>query len=155
MTPAAGPGLLELWLLQIVWGLGPWLMVLFLVFAGLLLLGAIDLPSLGRLHPERARAGPAGATAAGAVLGLTLGPCTFAFFAPLLAFGAGPAPVTLRLSALMAFVTAHLLATWTAGTLGARLGAWMQDGGRVAGVAKAVVGVGAIVVAVDMIVNMP
>lgn len=138
-----------------LWGVGPWIMVVFLVFAGLVLLEAVSVPALGQLRPERARAGVGGATAAGGVLGVTLGPCTFGFFAPLLAFGAGSAPLGLRVTALAAFVVAHLVATWTAGVLGARVSGWIQRGGRVARVAKAVAGVAAIAIAVDMIVNTP
>lgn len=136
-----------------LWGIGPWLMIVLLILAGLVLLGVIDIPSFGQLRPDRARAGATGAAAAGGVLGTSLGPCTFGFFAPLLAFGAGSAPLGLRVTSLVAFVAAHLLATWTAGVLGARVGGWIQRGGRVARVAKGVVGVAAIALAVDMIVN--
>jgi cytochrome c-type biogenesis protein len=138
-----------------LWGIGPWLMVAFLIFAGLVLLDAINVPSVGQLRPERARAGSAGAAAAGGVLGVTLGPCTFAFFAPLIAFGAGPASLGLRATALAAFVAAHLLATWTAGILGARVGGWIQHGSRVAKAAKSLAGLAAIAIAIDMIVNAP
>ncbi len=138
-----------------LWGIGSWIMVAFLLIGGLILLDAISLPSLGQLRPDRARTGAAGATAAGGVLGTTLGPCTFGFFAPLLAFGAGPAPLGLRVTALAAFIGAHLVATWTAGVFGARVGGWMQRGGRLAKVTKGLVGVGAIALAIDMIINTP
>lgn len=138
-----------------LWGVGPWITIVFLVGAGLVLLGAIDLPSLGRLRPERARPGAAGALAAGGVLGVTVGPCTFAFFAPLLAFGAGPASPSLAATAIAAFVAAHLLATWTAGVVGARVGGWLARGGRIARPVKALVGVAAIALAVEMIVTAP
>ena len=138
-----------------LWGIGPWVMVAFLILAGLVLLEAIDLPTVGQLRPERARAGARGAVTAGGVLGVTLGPCTFGFFAPLLAFGAGPAPLALRVATLGSFVVAHLVATWSAGVLGGRVSGWIRRGGRVARVAKALVGIAAIAVAVDMIIQMP
>ncbi len=138
-----------------LWGVGPWLMIAFLILAGLVLLEAVDLPSVGQLRPERARAGALGAATAGGVLGVTLGPCTFGFFAPLLAFGAGSAPWALKATTLGVFVAAHLAATFTAGVLGARVGGWLSQGGRVARVAKGLVGLGAIAVALEMIVNGP
>lgn len=138
-----------------LWGMGPWLMIVFLILAGLVLLDAITLPTLGQLRPERARAGPAGAAAAGGVLGVTLGPCTFAFFAPLFAFAAGPASWPLKLTTLAAFVLAHLLSTFAAGLLGARLGGWLARGSAVAKVTKTLAGLAAIGLAVDMIVNAP
>lgn len=138
-----------------LWGVGPWLMIAFLIFAGLLLLDAFEVPTLGRLRPERARAGAAGASAAGGVLGLTLGPCTFGFFAPLLAFGAGPATLSLRALTLGAFVVAHLAATWGVGLVGARVSGWLQGCGRLARLAKGAVGVAAIAFALEMIVSAP
>lgn len=138
-----------------LWGAGTWVMVAFLILAGLVLLEAVDVPSFGQLRPDRARAGAGGAAAAGGMLGVTLGPCTFGFFAPLLAFGASSAPFGLRASALGAFVAAHLLGTWTAGVLGARVGRWMRGGGRVARLAKGLVGVVAIAIALDMIARAP
>ncbi len=136
-----------------LWGVGPWLMVAFLILAGLVLLEAIDVPSLGRLRPDRARPGAGGAVAAGGVLGITLGPCTFGFFAPFLAFGAGSSSLGIRITSLGAFIFAHLLATWTAGVLGGRAAGWIQRGGRVAKLAKGAVGIVAIAIAVEMIVN--
>ena len=155
LVVVAGVSLVAGRILGDLWGVGPWLMIAFLVIAGLVLLEAVELPSLGQLRPERVRAGAAGAATAGGVLGVTLGPCTFAFFAPLLAFGAGTAPLALKVTTLGAFVLAHLLATWTAGVLGARVGGWISRGGRVARVAKGVVGLAAIGLAADMILNAP
>lgn len=138
-----------------LWGVGPWLMIAFLLLTGLLLLGAFELPSLGRLRPERARTGATGAATAGAVLGLSLGPCTFGFFAPLLAFGAGTAPLWLKIATLGTFVLAHLASTWLAGVLGARVAGWIRRGGRAAEVAKGAVGVAAILIALEMILHQP
>lgn len=138
-----------------LWGVGPWLMILFLLLVGLVLLEAVEIPALGQLRPEKARAGRAGALATGGVLGVTLGPCTFGFFAPLLAFGAGAAPWGLRAATLGAFVVAHFAAAWAAGVLGGRVGDWMRRGGRVAEVLKKSMGVGAIAVALEMIVYGP
>ncbi len=138
-----------------LWGIGPWLMIAFLIVAGLVLLEAIEVPSLGRLQPERAKGGVKGAVGAGGILGVTLGPCSFAFFAPLFAFGAGPASWPLKVATLGAFVVAHLLATLAAGMLGARVGGWISRGSRIARFSKGLVGVAAIGFAVDMIINTP
>jgi cytochrome c-type biogenesis protein len=138
-----------------LWGVGPWLMIGFLLLAGLNLLGAFELPALGRLQPDRARSGARGALAAGGVLGLTLGPCTFAFFAPVLAFGVGPASLTLKFLVLGAFMAAHLGAIWAAGVLGARVAAWITRGGRLASPVKLTVGIGAIALAVVLIITTP
>ncbi len=155
LVVVAGVSLAAGRLLGDLWGVGPWLMVAFLILAGLVLLEAIDLPSFGRLQPERVRSGLGGAVAAGGVLGVTLGPCTFGFFAPLMAFGVAPAPLGLRIAAVSAFVVAHGLATWTAGILGGRVAGWIKRGGRGAKLAKGVVAIGAIAIAVEMIINSP
>lgn len=151
----AGVSLVAGRILGDLWGIGPWLMVGLLLGAGLLLLGVFELPSLGQLRPERARPGPPGAIAAGGVLGVTLGPCTFAFFAPLVAFGTGPAQMPLKVATLLAFVSAHLLATWSAGLFGARVGGWLSGAGRFARPLKGLVGLVAIGIALDMIVQAP
>lgn len=155
LIAVAGVSLMAGRILGDLWGMGPWLMIVFLIGAGLVLLEAIELPSLGQLRPERARAGVGGAVGAGGVLGVTLGPCTFAFFAPLMAFSVGPATVALKVATVGAFVAAHLLMTWLAGVLGVRIAGWFSGGGRVARIVKAIVGVAAILVAVEMILTTP
>ena len=138
-----------------LWGIGPWMTIGLLILGGLYLLGAFELPSLGQLRPERARAGAGGALTAGGVLGLTLGPCTFAFFSPLLAFGVGSAPMTLKVATLAAFIGAHLGMTWLAGILGARVAEWIARGGPLAGPIKIVVGIAAIAMAAQLIITLP
>lgn len=141
-------------LLGDLWGVGPWVTIGFLLLAGLALLDAFPLPELGRLRPERARAGAGGALGAGGMLGVTLGPCTFAFFAPLIAFATGSAGGGLKAATVGAFVAAHLAATWITGLAGARL-AQRLSGGRYAGPVKAAVGVVAIGLALGLIVTTP
>jgi len=73
---------------------GPWVTyALAAVFfaVGLNLLGALPMPSWSALPSGSGRAGPGGALRLGLVFGAALGPCTFAFMAPLLglAFRAG------------------------------------------------------------------
>ncbi len=151
----AGVSLLAGRILGDLWGMGPWLMILFLLLAGLYLLGAFELPTIAQLRPERVRAGSSGAIAAGGVLGLTLGPCTFSFFTPLLAFGMGSASLSLKVITIASFVGAHLAATWSAGVLGARFGGWLSKGNRISGFIKALVGVGCIALAIELIMTAP
>ncbi len=151
----AGVSLLAGRILGDLWGMGPWLMVIFLLLAGLYLLGAFELPTFAQLRPERARAGMGGAVAAGGVLGLTLGPCTFSFFTPLLAFGMGSASLALKVVTILSFVAAHLSATWGAGLLGARFGGLLSGSGRFARFIKALVGVTCIALALELIMTTP
>ena len=65
-----------------VWGL--WLSALLLIVFGLYLMDALNLSWLGMKVPNIERAGFTGAALLGLVFGIGLGPCTFAFLAPVL-----------------------------------------------------------------------
>jgi cytochrome c-type biogenesis protein len=63
---------------------GTWVLAAVLVAVGLNLLGVLPLPSFGRAPGVTRRRGVPGALLLGLVFGAALGPCTFAFMAPLL-----------------------------------------------------------------------
>jgi len=111
------------------------LAAVFLVF-GLDLVGVLPLPSWSMPAGSRLR-GAAGALVLGAVFGAALGPCTFAFMAPLLALafragagasGSGAALVTLyalghAAAIVLAGVSVQGLQAWLASRRGARAAA--------------------------------
>ncbi|TNF34063.1 MAG: cytochrome C biogenesis protein [Deltaproteobacteria bacterium] len=135
-----------------LWGLGTWIAAALLIVAGLALLDVIPLPSGGirRQVPRDLR----GAAALGATLGVTLGPCTFAFMAPVLA-AAMVAPVPVAVAVVLGFALGHLIATFGAGVLGSRVSAWLRSGKRLTAIAKALVGVGLVGVALSLIATAP
>lgn len=61
-----------------------YLVAVLCIAAGLYLLGWLPLERLGRGLPQPATRGPAAALALGLIFGLALGPCAFAWIAPLL-----------------------------------------------------------------------
>ncbi len=63
---------------------GTWTLAAVFVVFGLNLLGVLPLPSFGAKPTARRRRGALGAFLLGLVFGAALGPCTFAFMAPLL-----------------------------------------------------------------------
>jgi len=91
-----------------------------LVLFGLYLLGVLPLPSISTAAAARVRgAGPASAFLIGLIFGVGLGPCTFAFMAPVLALVLGSAAERVWLSAglLAAFALGHGAVIVAAGTL--------------------------------------
>ncbi len=136
-----------------IWGIAPWLAAALLLFAGLLMLGVIDLPGL-RLDQDKVPRGYRGAAIVGGTVGLTLGPCTFAFMAPVIGVAIATslgAAVTL----FLAFSLGHTIGVVVAGVLGARVGVWISRGGRAAGVVKSTLGVLLIGTAITMIATAP
>ncbi len=124
---------------------GNWaLAAVFLVF-GLNLLGALPLPSFGARPTPTRRRGALGAFALGGVFGAALGPCTFAFMAPLLglvlhADEAGSATGVLLVSL---FGLGHAAAIAVAGTSFQSVQRWLswKSGARAAGILRAGAGV--------------
>jgi cytochrome c-type biogenesis protein len=66
---------------------GTWTLAAVFFAVGLNLLGVFELPSFGAARVSSRRRGAFGALILGLVFGAALGPCTFAFMAPLLAMG--------------------------------------------------------------------
>jgi len=138
-----------------LWGVGPWLMVALLLLGGLNLMGAFELPSIGRLDPKRARPGSKSALVSGAILGTSLGPCTFSFFAPVLALFGTAHFTALALASVAAFALGHLGVTFVLGFAGAELGARLSRGARWAKALKFAVGALSVGFALSLIVTTP
>lgn len=115
-----------------LWGVGPWLAAGLLLLAGLVMLDVVALPASWGLSQDRVPGGPRGAALLGASLGVTLGPCTFAFMAPVLAVAFDPTVGQgAALALMLAFGLGHTLAIGVAGLLGIRVGGWLRSTERV------------------------
>lgn len=136
-----------------VWGVGSWIAAGLMLLAGLALLDVLPLPSTGGLRRVVSR-DLRGAATLGATLGVTLGPCTFAFMAPVLATAMIATPAA-AVAVLAGFAAGHVLATVAAGLLGARVGGWLRSGRRFTAIAKAVVGAALIAAALYLVATAP
>lgn len=110
---------------------GPWVTyALAAVFfaVGLNLLGVLPMPSWSALPSGARRTGPWGALLLGLVFGAALGPCTFAFMAPLLGLafraGAGQAAYGVLLVAL--YGLGHSIAIVVAGASTQNVQRWLS-----------------------------
>ena len=131
---------------------GTWVLAAVFFLVGLNLLGALPLPALLSPSMPGSRRGAAGAALLGLVFGAALGPCTFAFMAPLLALALRVSTTDALLGAFLVFLfgLGHAVAIVAAGSslqgvqrwLGSRWGARAASAGRVgAGVATLAGGV--------------
>jgi cytochrome c-type biogenesis protein len=125
--------------------LGSWLLAAVFFAVGLNLLGVLPLPSFGTPAGARRR-GAVGALVLGLLFGVALGPCTFAFLAPLLgiafrAGGEGGAAYGALLVA--AYGLGHAGAIALAGTSLQSVNRWLgwKAGARAVVAVKAVAGV--------------
>jgi cytochrome c-type biogenesis protein len=114
---------------------------------GLNLLGVLPLPSWS-LPRSAGRRGPLGALVLGAIFGAALGPCTFAFMAPLLglAFRASGADAARGALLVLAYGVGHTLAIVLAGASAQGVQRWLswRAGARAAAVARSVAGLAVI-----------
>lgn len=124
---------------------GNWLLAGVFFAVGLNLLGLLPMPSLGANPAQVRRRGAAGSMLLGLLFGAALGPCTFAFMAPLLAIalrasGTGAAGYGVLLVAL--YGLGHALAIAVAGTSLQSVSRWLswKAGARAAAAVKAVAG---------------
>ncbi|MBC7186657.1 MAG: cytochrome C biogenesis protein [Calditrichaeota bacterium] len=86
---------------------------------GLYLLGVMDVPWLGGgAHPSLHRGGLLAALVIGLLFGLALGPCTFAFMAPMLGvvFKVATSNVVYAISLVLAYAVGHCFLIVLAGT---------------------------------------
>jgi cytochrome c-type biogenesis protein len=130
---------------------GPWATwALAAVFfaVGLNLLGLLPLPSWSSLPAGASRKGPGGALVLGLVFGAALGPCTFAFMAPLLglAFRSGAGQAAYGLLLVLLYGLGHSAAIVVAGASAQNVQRWLswKAGARAAVLVKGGAGVAVI-----------
>ncbi len=126
--------------------IGNGLVALVFFAVGLNLLGVVPLPALGSAPVGTRRRGAVGALLLGVVFGVALGPCTFAFMAPLLgiafhASGGGAAAYGVLLVAL--YGLGHAAAIAVAGSSIQSVSRWLgwKRGRRAAAAVKGAAGV--------------
>lgn len=140
--------------------LGTWLLAAVFLLVGLNLLGLVPLPSFGRGPAEARRRGPVGAALLGLTFGAALGPCTFAFLAPLLALvlgASGRGAVGQGVLLIAAFGLGHAVAIAGAGTSLQSVNRWLgsRGGARVTAVVKAAAGVAVLLGGVYLVWSAP
>ncbi|GAO02676.1 cytochrome c biogenesis CcdA family protein [Anaeromyxobacter sp. PSR-1] len=125
---------------------GTWGVAVVFFAVGLNLLGVLPLPAFGSTPARAARRGATGALLLGLVFGVALGPCTFAFMAPLLgiafrASGTGRVAYGVLLVAL--YGLGHAAAIALAGSSIQSVNRWLgwRRGARAVAVVKAAAGV--------------
>lgn len=128
---------------------GSWLVAVVFFVVGLNLLGVLPLPALASTPASPGRRGATGALLLGLVFGVALGPCTFAFMAPLLgiafhASGTGGAARGVLLVAL--YGLGHAAAIALAGSSIQSVNRWLgwRKGARAVAAVKAAAGVAVI-----------
>lgn len=99
--------------------IGDWLVAIVFFAVGLHLLDVVRLPQSGLNLQRFGRRGWLGALALGVILGIALGPCTFAFMAPVLGvvYGLAENDPAKAVSLLAGFGVGHSLVIVLAGTL--------------------------------------
>jgi cytochrome c-type biogenesis protein len=122
---------------------GTWVLAGVFLLVGLNLLGVLPLPTWAAPAGKASRRGATGALLLGTVFGAALGPCTFAFMAPLLAIAlrAGATEVGYGALLVAVFGIGHALAIAVAGSSFQGVQRWL--GSRWGGRAVAVLRTGA------------
>ncbi len=126
--------------------MGNWIVAGLFFAVGLNLLGVLPLPTFSAVPSSTGRRGATGALLLGLVFGVALGPCTFAFMAPLLgiafqASGSGGAGYGVLLVAL--YGLGHAVAIAFAGSSIQSVNRWLgwKKGARAVATVKAAAGV--------------
>jgi cytochrome c-type biogenesis protein len=124
---------------------GTWTLAAVFVVFGLNLLGVLPLPSFGAKPAAMRRRGALGAFVLGVVFGAALGPCTFAFMAPLLGLvlHAGEAGAASGVLLVALFGVGHAATIAFAGASFQSVQRWLgwKAGARAVGVLRAGAGV--------------
>lgn len=127
---------------------GTWLLAGVFFAVGLNLLGLLPLPTWSAPRGGERRRGAAGALVLGALFGAALGPCTFAFLAPLLglAFRAGAERALHGVLLVGLFGLGHALAIVAAGSSVQGVQRWLawKGGARAVAVLRAFAGLAVI-----------
>ena len=95
----------------------------------------MDIPPFSKIafsiDVKKGRRGPLGAFLLGLVYGVILGPCSFAFLAPMLGFvfSAGRGEVAFGISLMVFYAVGHTLAIVAAGTFGDYVGVLLRKKG--------------------------
>jgi cytochrome c-type biogenesis protein len=127
---------------------GTWALAAVFIAFGLNLIGVLPLPTWTAPTGTPRRRGAGGALLLGLVFGAALGPCTFAFMAPLLglAFRAGAEQAVYGVLLVALYGLGHSLAIVAAGASAQNVQRWLawKGGARAAGVGRAVAGLAVI-----------
>jgi len=108
---------------------GNYLVAVIFFAIGLYLLGVIDIPWLGGgAHPTLRRGGLVAALTIGLLFGLALGPCTFAFMAPMLGvvFRVAASNLPYAVLLVLAYAVGHCLLIVLAGTFTGAVQGYLQ-----------------------------
>lgn len=128
--------------------LGTWILAAVFFAVGLNLLGLLPLPSLLSPPSGTRQRGARGALLLGLLFGVALGPCTFAFMAPLLglAFRAGAQHAAYGALLVAAYGVGHSVAIVAAGASVQNVQRWLswKGGARAAAAVRAIAGVAVI-----------
>lgn len=97
---------------------GTYFVAIVFILIGLVLLNILTLPDFGSHQPTATRQGPVAAFVLGLVFGLALGPCTFAYMAPILAvtFTAGMHNILYGSLLILFYAVGHCSVIILAGT---------------------------------------
>jgi cytochrome c-type biogenesis protein len=124
---------------------GTWAVAGVFLAVGLNLVGVLPLPSWGGASGAPRRRGPRGALLLGLVFGVALGPCTFAFMAPLLGVAlraSGTAGAARGALLVLAYGAGHAAAIAIAGTSIQSVNRWLawRAGARAVAAVRVVAG---------------
>lgn len=145
-------GLLTAALGRVAGDLGPWanyLVALIFLLAGLHLLDVLPAPWTARESLPMQSRGPLAALVLGLVFGIALGPCTFAYMAPVLALAFGNAAISpaFSIALLLAFGLGHCAVIVLAGSAGGLVRRIVSWNARTQGVTPFRRGCGVLVIA--------
>ncbi len=124
---------------------GNWILSAVFFAVGLNLVGVLPLPSFGSVPAQERRRGALGALLLGLLFGVTLGPCTFAFMAPLLVLAfrdSAAGTVTHGVLLIALYGLGHAMAIALAGTSLQSVSRWLgwKAGARATVLVKGVAG---------------
>ncbi|MBI9107003.1 MAG: hypothetical protein JEZ04_09685 [Spirochaetales bacterium] len=131
---------------------------IFLIICGLWLMDIIPLAKLSfSFVPKTYRPGKLGAFILGLVYGIALGPCSFAFMAPMLGFvfSASGTTISFGFALMLFYALGHTAVIVAAGTFGDAVGRFLQKGraGKLIPIFKRLCGLSVIAVGIYQLVS--